>query len=147
MSWLLIDGFQSYLTLIMVVANLAITKRKKNFKKYWHMGTYLRVLSESFPMNINMTGLKWFSNIFFLVLWTKIDLALEGLNTFLTVHWLGMYNQYRLGIVKIIKITPMQIHKMFILQTSNRKFTKGWYSQKKYLNLTIFSSLFKHPSK
>ena len=26
----------------------------------WHMGTYLRVLSESFQMNTNMTGFKWF---------------------------------------------------------------------------------------
>ena len=28
------------------------------------MGTHLRVLSESFPMNTNMTGFRWFSKIF-----------------------------------------------------------------------------------
>ena len=28
------------------------------------MGTHLRVLSESYPMNTNMTGLQWFSKIF-----------------------------------------------------------------------------------
>ena len=28
------------------------------------MGTLLRVLSESYPMNTNMTGYRWFSKIF-----------------------------------------------------------------------------------
>ena len=28
------------------------------------MGTYLRVLSESYPMNTNTTGFRWFSKIF-----------------------------------------------------------------------------------
>ena len=31
--------------------------------KSWHMGTHLRVLSESFPMNTNTTGFSWFSKI------------------------------------------------------------------------------------
>ena len=49
------------------VANLANTKSSENTKKLlrpWHMGTYLRVLSESFPMNTNMAGFRWFSKIF-----------------------------------------------------------------------------------
>ena len=46
----------------------------------WHMGTHLRVLAESYPMNTNMTGFRWFSkNICILVLWTKVASALEGL--------------------------------------------------------------------
>ena len=45
------------------------------------MGTHLRVLSESFPMNTNMTGLKKnFEETCVLVLWTKIASALEGLS-------------------------------------------------------------------
>ena len=43
------------------------------------MGTHLRVLSESFPMNTNMTGLRWFSKKKIFVLWTKVATALEGL--------------------------------------------------------------------
>ena len=31
------------------------------FLKPWHMGTHLRVLSESYPMNFNMAGFRWFS--------------------------------------------------------------------------------------
>ena len=27
----------------------------------WHMGTHLRLLSESYQMNTNMTGFRWFS--------------------------------------------------------------------------------------
>ena len=38
--------------IMLLVANLAKTH-----------GTHLRVLSESFPMNTNMTGLRWFSEI------------------------------------------------------------------------------------
>ena len=48
--------------------------------KPWQMGTHLRVLSESFLMNTNMTGFRWFSkNLCILVLWMKVASALEGL--------------------------------------------------------------------
>ena len=46
------------------------------------MGTHLRVLSESYPMNTNMTGGldPWFSKyLHLLVLKMKVALALEGL--------------------------------------------------------------------
>ena len=32
--------------------------------KPWHMGTHLKVLSESYPMNTNMTRSRWFSKFF-----------------------------------------------------------------------------------
>ena len=45
------------------------------------MGTHLRVLIESIPMNINMIGLRWFSEIFAsLCFWMKVASALIGLN-------------------------------------------------------------------
>ena len=44
------------------------------------MGTHLRVLNESYPMNTNTTGFRGFSKIVCaLVLWTKVVSALEGL--------------------------------------------------------------------
>ena len=44
------------------------------------MGTHLRVLSESFPMNTNMTRFRdGFKNICVHVLWAKVASALEGL--------------------------------------------------------------------
>ena len=43
------------------------------------MSTHLKVLSESYPMNTNMIGFRWFSKNF--VLWTKVASALDGLNT------------------------------------------------------------------
>ena len=43
------------------------------------MGTHMRLLSESYPMNTNMTGFRCFSNICILVLWTKLASALEGI--------------------------------------------------------------------
>ena len=41
------------------------------------MGTHLRVLSESYPMNTNMTVFKcvFFLNLCVLVLWTKVALS------------------------------------------------------------------------
>ena len=43
------------------------------------MGTRLRLLSESYPMNTNVTGFKWFSKIFaFLCFGMKVASALEG---------------------------------------------------------------------
>ena len=45
------------------------------------MGTHLRVLSKSYPMNTNMAGFRWFSKLkCILVLWKKVAAALEGLN-------------------------------------------------------------------
>ena len=49
---------------MLLVANLANTKRCKITEKLlkpWQMGTHLRVLSESYPMNTNMTGFRLFS--------------------------------------------------------------------------------------
>ena len=44
------------------------------------MGTHLRVLHESCPMDTNMTGFKCFSKIFvFFVLRTKVATSLKGL--------------------------------------------------------------------
>ena len=55
-------------------------KHPESWLRPRHMGTHLRVLSESYLMNTNMTGFWWFSkNLGILVLWTKVALALEGL--------------------------------------------------------------------
>ena len=56
-----------HIFLMLLVANLTIRKWCKNMKEWlkpWHMGTHLRVLSKSFLMNTNLTGLRWFSEIF-----------------------------------------------------------------------------------
>ena len=55
------------LTLMLLVAYLGNTKWCKKAGKWlkpWHMGTHLRVLSESYPMNTNMTWFRWFPKIF-----------------------------------------------------------------------------------
>ena len=58
------------LTLLLLMNDFANTKIEndaKNLKKYlkpWHMGTHLRALRESYPMNTNMTGFRCFSKIF-----------------------------------------------------------------------------------
>ena len=59
------------LTLMLRVANLTNTKWGKNpweitetSLKQWQMGTHLKVLNESYPMNTNMTWFRWFSKIF-----------------------------------------------------------------------------------
>ena len=47
------------------------------------MGTHLKVLSESFPMNTNMTGFRWFSKIFeFLCLGQNYSLSIGRVNPF-----------------------------------------------------------------
>ena len=44
------------------------------------MGTHVRVLSKSYPMNTNMTGFRYFFlEKYVLVLLMKLALALEGL--------------------------------------------------------------------
>ena len=44
-----------------------IQNEAKNLKineTQWHVGTHLRVLSKSYPMNINMTAFRCFSKVF-----------------------------------------------------------------------------------
>ena len=57
-----------FLTLMLQVANLANTKWCKKAEKLitetLQMGTHLRVLSESYSMNTNMTWFSCFSKIF-----------------------------------------------------------------------------------
>ena len=52
---------------------------QKNWKttETLHIGTHLRALDESYLMSTNITGFRWFSQIF--ALWTKVTSALEGL--------------------------------------------------------------------
>ena len=38
------------------MANVANTEKNEKWLKPWHMGTHLGVLSESYPMNTNMSG-------------------------------------------------------------------------------------------
>ena len=57
------------------------------------MGTHLRVLSESYPMNTNMIGFRWFSKIFASLCFgrTLQASALIGLsNLFAAVKWYGI---------------------------------------------------------
>ena len=50
------------------------------------MGIHLRVLSESYPMNSNITGFRWFSKVFAsFVLWMKVASALEGLKKYIVI--------------------------------------------------------------
>ena len=39
-------------------------QKSEKWLKPWQMGTHLILLSESFQMNTNMIGFKWFSKIF-----------------------------------------------------------------------------------
>ena len=54
----------------------------------------LRVLSESYPMNTNMTWVKWFSKIFAFLCLTEVESALEGLRV-LPIHTAQKYTETR----------------------------------------------------
>ena len=62
--------------------NLAATKwrkRPEEWLKPCHMDTHLRVLSESYSMNINIAGLRWFSKkLCILELWRVKGLACQN---------------------------------------------------------------------
>ena len=55
-----------------------LLQNPEKWLKPWHMATHLRLLSESFPINTNLVGFRWFSrNLFVLVLWAKVASALK----------------------------------------------------------------------
>ena len=78
-----VDGLTALLrrlTLMPLVASLVDTNlciKPGKWLKPWQMGIHLRVLGESFQMNTNMIGLRWFS--WFFVHWTKVSSAAYGL--------------------------------------------------------------------
>ena len=58
-----------------------MTKTPEKQLESCRMGTHLRVLSESYPMNTNIKGISWFSKIFAsLYFGAKVASALEGLS-------------------------------------------------------------------
>ena len=72
------------LTHMLLVANLAITKKCKKTEKWlkpWHMGTHLRVLC-TIPQISTWQGLDDFQNLSVLVLWMKDASAAKGLRLF-----------------------------------------------------------------
>ena len=54
------EGLKKYILLVTTWTFTKICKKSEKWLKPWHMGTHMRVLSESFPMIINMTGFRWF---------------------------------------------------------------------------------------
>ena len=87
---------------MIVIAFWPFTKWcKKNEKslKTWHMGTHLRELSESYPMDTNVIGSRYivFKIFGILVLWTKVASALEGWKTWKVQYewsWSNPFLQY-----------------------------------------------------
>ena len=45
------------------MANTSLYKKAVRSLKTWQMGTHLRVLRESYPMNTNKKGFRWFLKI------------------------------------------------------------------------------------
>ena len=85
------------------MANLANTKWCKKPDKWlkpWHIGTHLRVIGESYPINTNMTGLRIAFQIFLHnCAWDKSSLSIGRVNPFMHVPaksawllWLYLYN-------------------------------------------------------
>ena len=72
-----------FLTIMLLVANFANTKSHKKAKiwpKPWHMGAHMRALSESYPMNINMTAFRRFLKIFVTLCFGKSSLSIGRVN-------------------------------------------------------------------
>ena len=120
---------------MLLVANLANTKSCKKPEKWLkprHMGTHLRVLSESYPMNTNMTVFRCFLFLFFfknlcflaIVLCTKIASALEGL---IFIYWevLATFGE---GIMVKIKSPDYPLYVIFYLFGCTSQGTLSWWA-------------------
>ena len=71
---------------MLLMANLANTKRCKETEKSlksWHVGTHVRVLSESFPMNTSMAGLVGFQRTFRPCALDESSLSINRINPFM----------------------------------------------------------------
>ena len=57
---------RSLLTIKLLVANWLLQNYARKLKNNWNPGTkvHLKVLTESYSMNINMTGFRWFPKLF-----------------------------------------------------------------------------------
>ena len=87
--------------LVTYLTNTKICKKLEKWLEPWNMGTHMRVLSESYPMNTNMTGLDGFLKSLYLWFWVKVDLALEGLVQELNVSSAGLLHQQQKPLLPI----------------------------------------------
>ena len=68
--------------LVAYLADKILCKKPEKWLKPWHLGIYLRVLGESYPMNTSMTARvqMGFKNLLDFVHWTKVAQLWKG-------HW------------------------------------------------------------
>ena len=98
----------SYCSLMLLVADLANTKGCKKAEKWLrprHMGTHLRVLSESYVMNTNMIGFRPFSKALY-------HCALDK-------------NTFSIGRVNALSNIVRNVVIHYLLNNVDKRFTKG----------------------
>ena len=84
--------------------HIMMQNNRKNMKP-WHTGIHLKVLIESYPMNTNMTGLRWFSNIF-ASLWMGESIFSIGRVKGIALRMRGILNHYAAaGYIAQYKVT------------------------------------------
>ena len=71
----------------------------------WHMGTQLRALNKSFLMNTNMTGFRWFTEMFAsLCFGAKLSQHKKGKTMSRRVHWrVSFLSGHQRGLVSAYK--------------------------------------------
>ena len=64
--------------------------------KPWHMGTHLCILSESYLINTNMAGFRWFSKIIFAPLcFGENSRSIARVNPYAAGGYFGQYKMMR----------------------------------------------------
>ena len=122
------DSFVS----IMLVTNLTNAKIFKKPEKWWNpwcLGTHLRVLRDSYPMNTKLTGFRWFSKDFASLCfgWTLLyDLSCwkRCKNPFLP--YLDLWYFWKITYLSIINLEIFRISPLDIFK---KKLWLLWYLQ------------------
>ena len=99
------------------MANLANSKWCVNPEKWlkpWHMGTHLKVLCESYPMNTNMIGFKWFSKILCHCALDESSLSIRRVKRYCLFFWAatgfnGLTLMLLVAILAFTKCSPKKL--------------------------------------
>ena len=78
-------------------------KKPEKWLKPWHIGTHLWVPSKYHPMNTNMTGFRWVSNVLRFCALDKSSLSIGRVKTTWLLRWYLLYVRRKAYLGKILK--------------------------------------------
>ena len=121
-------------------------KTPEEWLKLWHMDTNLRVLNDSYSMNTNTTGYRWFLKIVMSVCLDEGSLSIERVNTQIEISHSNILTKIIvqevlcifLAIFMHIWVEEIDMHNFMFSELITKYFLYIWIKHCKYSSFVPF---------